>query len=432
MFSILIVRVVIIPILSVCITVTLLYLILPLLSYYYQLSPQLLSSYGLANNGHYGQDLETVELDRLSFVIQQAVDILLEKSQNNFEHLHTVEIIINSLLEYFQRLRSSIPLGSVIQSPKLSVEIVLLYGLSKLYIREEPHISIGLKMLLPLLAQLRADDKVILEGSVDIDSNRECFSAAGPDLSKLDDVVETISELDGAIIDYTDSSTLHGDGNLQISVNNNDGNRVSGDSSGVQYTAVSTGSNYGTSSSALPGQRYNSDRFPAIDDSELIPLDLEPLAYVGEGGEGEVRDGGVGKGEKEKEGEGVDEIDLIPLTFDGENTVDDTDPYGGDTDALFPPSEEDKKREQKEVEGLERSAQDSQTFLLRQRLRIAEELTRIGIYLHSLYVCMYVCMCVYVCLCMCVCVWCVCTTHREILLSHRLNHVRIFNMIIAI
>ena len=251
------------------------------------MSPQLLSSYGLANNGHYGQDLETVELDRLSFVIQQAVDILLEKSQNNFEHLHTVEIIINSLLEYFQRLRSSIPLGSVIQSPKLSVEIVLLYGLSKLYIREEPHISIGLKMLLPLLAQLRADDKIILEGSVDLDSNRECFSAAGPDLSKLDDVVDTISTLDGTIIDYTDTSALHGDGNLQISVNNNDGNGVSVDSSGGQYTAVSTGSTYGTLSSALPGQRYNDDGFPAIDDSDLIPLDLELLAYVGEGeGEG--------------------------------------------------------------------------------------------------------------------------------------------------
>lgn len=378
---------------SVCLYNSHFTLILPLLLYYQQLSPQLLSTYGLANNGHYGQDLETVELDRLSFVIQQAVDILLEKSQNNFEHLHTVEIIINSLLEYFQRLRSSIPLGSVIQSPKLSVEIVLLYGLSKLYIREEPHISIGLKMLLPLLAQLRADDKVILEGSVDLDSNRECFSAAGPDLSKLDDVVDTISALDGTIIDYTDTSALHGDGNLQMSVNNNDGNAISGDSSGGQHTAVSTSSTFGTSSSALPGQRCNDNGFPAIDDSELIPLDLEPLAYVGEG-EGEGRDEGIGgggwKGEKEKVGEGVDEIDLIPLTFDGENTVDDTDPYGGDTDALFPPSEEDKKRERKEVEGLERSAQDSQTFLLRQRLRIAEELTRIGIYLHCLRLCMCV------------------------------------------
>ena len=342
----------------------------------------MLSSYCLANNGHYGQDLETVELDRLSFVIQQAVDILLEKSQSNFEHLHTVEIIINSLLEYFQRLRSSIPLGSVIQSPKLSVEIVLLYGLSKLYIREEPHISIGLKMLLPLLAQLRADDKVILEGNLDQDSNRDCFSAAGPDLSKLDDVVDNIRELDGTIIDHSEASTLHGDGNPQITSNNNNND----DNCGSGHTAVCISSTYGTASSALP----DNDGFPDIDDSELIPLDLEPLAYVGEGeGHGKGVDGGDGEsnGEKEMEKEVLDEIELIPLAFEVENAEENDDPYGGDTDALFPPNEEDMKREQKEVEGLERSAQDSQTFLLRQRLRIAEELTRIGIYLYCVCLC---------------------------------------------
>lgn len=352
----------------------------------------MLSSYGLANNGHYGQDLETVELDRLSFVIQQAVDILLEKSQNNFEHLHTVEIIINSLLEYFQRLRSSIPLGSVIQSPKLSVEIVLLYGLSKLYIREEPHISIGLKMLLPLLAQLRADDKILLEGSVDLDSNRDCFSAAGPDLSKLDYVEYNFGELDGAAINISDALAaqpgVEKDGNLEVT--------ICGDSTGIDpgpVSAVSTSSTYGSTSSAVTGLPYGDENYGDIDDSELIPLDLQPLAYDGEEhgqghGHGEDGDGdtGIGQGERKVEGdgigdeekEGVDDIELIPLAFDNQNEGEHIDPYSGDTDALFPPSEEDMKREQKEVEGLESSAQDSQTFLLRQRLRIAEELTRIG------------------------------------------------------
>ena len=411
------------------------------LLYNSQLSPQLLSSYGLANNGHYGQDLETVELDRLSFVIQQAVDILLEKSQNNFEHLHTVEIIINSLLEYFQRLRSSIPLGSVIQSPKLSVEIVLLYGLSKLYIREEPHISIGLKMLLPLLAQLRADDKILLERSVDLDSNRDCFSAAGPDLSKLDDVDHNFRELDGTIMDIDDTSAvqqgIEKDGNL--------GATSSGDSTRVDpgpVSAVSTSSTYGSTSSAIPGLPYGAVDYGDIDDSELIPLDLQPLAYDGEGhgqghGHGEDVDAGEEKGERKGEGEGkgdeekegVDEIELIPLAFDNQNEGEHIDPYSGDTDALFPPSEEDMKREQKEVEGLERSAQDSQTFLLRQRLRIAEELTRIGMLCYvmlccamvwyviicSLYllvcvlgtrflICVFLCCCMLVCMYVCVCV----------------------------
>jgi hypothetical protein len=376
--------------------------------YNLQLSPQLLSSYGLANNGHYGQDLETVELDRLSFVIQQAVDILLEKSQNNFEHLHTVEIIINSLLEYFQRLRSSIPLGSVIQSPKLSVEIVLLYGLSKLYIREEPHISIGLKMLLPLLAQLRADDKILLEGSVDLDSNRDCFSAAGPDLSKLDDVDHNFRALDGTIMNIDDTSVVQQgvekDGNLGVT---SGGDSIGADSGPV--SAVGTSSTYGSTSSAIPGLPYGAEDYGDIDDSELIPLDLQPLAYDGEEhgqgqGHGEDVDAGIEKGERKGEGdgigdeekEGVDEIELIPLAFDNQNEGEHIDPYSGDTDALFPPSEEDMKREQKEVEGLERSAQDSQTFLLRQRLRIAEELTRIGT-LRYVVLC-YVTLC-YVTLC---------------------------------
>ena len=283
-------------------------------------------------------------------------------------------------------MRSSIPLGSVIQSPKLSVEIVLLYGLSKLYIREEPHISIGLKMLLPLLAQLRADDKILLEGSVDLDSNRDCFSAAGPDLSKLDDVDHNFRELDCALMNIDDTSAVQQgvekDGNLGA---------ISGiDSTGVDpgpLSAVSTSSTYGSTSSGITGLPYGAEDYGDIDDSELIPLDLQPLAYDGEGhGHGHDVDAGIEKGERNGEGEGkgdeekegVDEIELIPLAFDNQNEEEHIDPYGGDTDALFPLSEEDMKREQKEVEGLERSAQDSQTFLLRQRLRIAEELTRIG------------------------------------------------------
>ena len=100
-----------------------------------------------------------MEFDRLSFVLQQVIDILLEKSLTNNEHLLTIDIIINSLLQYLQRLQSEIPMGSVITPPKLSVEIALLYGLSKLYVREEPSVTTGLKMILPLLAKLRADDK---------------------------------------------------------------------------------------------------------------------------------------------------------------------------------------------------------------------------------------------------------------------------------
>lgn len=90
-------------------------------------------------------------------------DILLEKSQTNGEHLYTIEIIINSLLQYLQRLQVSIPLGSLISPPKLSVEIALLYGLSKLYTREEGNVTTGLKMILPLLSKLRADDLIIKE-----------------------------------------------------------------------------------------------------------------------------------------------------------------------------------------------------------------------------------------------------------------------------
>jgi hypothetical protein len=69
--------------------------------------------------------------------------------------------VINSLLEYYQRLHASIPVESFIAPPKLSTEIILLYSLSKLYLRKEPHVGVGLKMIMPVLAQLRADDAIL-------------------------------------------------------------------------------------------------------------------------------------------------------------------------------------------------------------------------------------------------------------------------------
>jgi hypothetical protein len=120
-----------------------------------------LNIYQLQREDHHGQDLETVELDRLTFVIQQVADILLEKSITNSDHLHTVNLVVNSLLEYYQRLHASIPVESFVALPKLSTEIILLYSLSKLYLRKEPHVGVGLKMIMPVLAQLRADDAIL-------------------------------------------------------------------------------------------------------------------------------------------------------------------------------------------------------------------------------------------------------------------------------
>lgn len=278
--------------------------------------------------------METVELDRLSFVVQQVVDILLEKSQNNYEHLHTVDLIINSLLEYLQRLRASIPLESVMPPPKLSVEIVLLYGLSKLYIREEPHVSIGLKMLLPLLAQLRADDKVVgqternqgLGSGVEFDSS----GAIGTEQNDVLGVEGSSSEVmasassgveDPRSVDATaDSGPLvpHTD-----SGQDEDNTAVAGAGAASSETTTTTADADANADSAVPAQGM-----------------------------------GVGSGV----GAGVGE-----------------DIYG-DSLSLLPATDYDKEFAKKELEGLERSKHDSQTFLLRQRLRIAEELTHIGAY----------------------------------------------------
>jgi hypothetical protein len=280
-----------------------------------QTNPEFLSSYGLQCNGHYGQDMETVELDRLSFVVQQVVDILLEKSQNNYEHLHTVDLIINSLLEYLQRLRASIPLESVVPPPKLSVEIVLLYGLSKLYIREEPHVSIGLKMLLPLLAQLRADDKVVGQ------TERNLGLGSGFEFDPLGAVGTGQNDLLGAVVE--------------------------GSSEGIV--------------SAPSAVEHPRSADAAADSGSVVPEEIgdtvgaaaaSSMTYVNVDGALPAQGTGVGVGE-----------DIYGESF-----------------SLFPATDYDKEFARKELEGLERSKHDSQTFLLRQRLRVAEELTHIGMY----------------------------------------------------
>ena len=45
-----------------------------------QVDQSFLNIYYIVGTDHYGQDLETVEMDRLSFVIQRVSDILLEKT----------------------------------------------------------------------------------------------------------------------------------------------------------------------------------------------------------------------------------------------------------------------------------------------------------------------------------------------------------------
>ena len=263
----------------------------------------------------------TVELDRLSFVVQQVVDILLEKSQNNYEHLHTVDLIINSLLEYLQRLRASIPLESVVPHPKLSVEIVLLYGLSKLYIREEPHVSIGLKMLLPLLAQLRADDKVVNQA----ERNQGLGSGTGPDS------IESIG---------TEKNNLLG--------------------------TEGTDSAEGISSSEVVASASLGMEDPGS-------VDADDTSHTAPGADGSVSDVALSG-------------TTATAATDSDSNGDSAPPVLGDdicsdSFALLPASDYDKEFARKELEGLERCKHDSQTFLLRQRLRVAEELTHIGAYL---------------------------------------------------
>jgi hypothetical protein len=280
--------------------------------------------------------METVELDRLSFVVQQVVDILLEKSQNNYEHLHTVDLIINSLLEYLQRLRASIPLESVMPPPKLSVEIVLLYGLSKLYIREEPHVSIGLKMLLPLLAQLRADDKVVgqternqgLGSGVEFDSSGAIGTEQNDVLGVKGSSSEVMASASSGVEDPRSVDATADSGPLvphTDSGQDEDNTAVAGAGAASSETATTT---------ADADANANAD-------SAVSALGM-----------------GVGSGV----GAGV-----------GEDTY-------GDSLSLLPATDYDKEFAKKELEGLERSKHDSQTFLLRQRLRIAEELTHIGAY----------------------------------------------------
>ena len=72
--------------------------------------------------------------------------------------------------------------------------------------------------------------------------------------------------------------------------------------------------------------------------------------------------------------------DIIPdpLPEINENENNNKNDKNNENDNLFPTLDYDKKLLEKELEGAERSEHDSQTFLLRQRLRIAEELTHLG------------------------------------------------------
>jgi hypothetical protein len=270
--------------------------------------------------------METVELDRLSFVVQQVVDILLEKSQNNYEHLHTVDLIINSLLEYLQRLRASIPLDSVVPPPKLSVEIVLLYGLSKLYIREEPHVSIGLKMLLPLLAQLRADDKVV--GQTERNQGL------------------------GSVVEFDPLGAIGAEQNDLL------GTDVEGSSSEVMASSPS-------------GVEDPRSVDTAADSGSLVPEEIDGTAASASSATATTTgdaDGDAAAGD-------INADSALPALGTGVGE----DIYG-ESFSLLPASDYDKEFARKELEGLERSKHDSQTFLLRQRLRVAEELTHIGMY----------------------------------------------------
>jgi hypothetical protein len=271
--------------------------------------------------------METVELDRLSFVVQQVVDILLEKSQNNYEHLHTVDLIINSLLEYLQRLRASIPLDSVVPPPKLSVEIVLLYGLSKLYIREEPHVSIGLKMLLPLLAQLRADDKVVGQ------TERNLGLGSGVEFDPLGAIGEEQNDLLGTDVEGSSSEFM------------------------------------ATSTSGVEDPRSVD---AAADSGSLVPEEIDGTAGAASASSATATTTGDVDGDAAGD---VNADGALPALGTGVGE----DIYG-DSFSLLPATDYDKEFARKELEGLERSKHDSQTFLLRQRLRVAEELTHIGMY----------------------------------------------------
>ena len=357
-----------------------------------QVDQSFLNIYYIVGTDHYGQDLETVEMDRLSFVIQRVSDILLEKTVINYEHLHTVEIIMNSFLQYLQRLKSSIPLGSVMTPPKMSMEITLLYGLSKLYVRSEPHVSVGLKILMPLLAKLRSEDKLINLNKLDITINIE------NNLHETDpgSIIPSNSNLN-LNLNLNSSENLKNDMNIdEICIMDGDDNRVD----------VYSNKNSDNSSEMTLLQNVTED-IKAIEDIKnyddncidnqcsdndiIVTAELENKGvtvkkfrkYSKDEDQDIVEEERVAEcaqnkeefNKVEKEVEKHD--DLNGKVEEGKRNINtfESDLQAADTRII---DQQTEKKEKNEKEEELKMKHEAQIFLLRQRLRIAEELTNIG------------------------------------------------------
>ena len=338
-------------------------------------------------------------MDRLSFVIQQVSDILLEKSLINFEHLHTVEIVMNSFLQYLQRLKSSIPLGSVITPPKMSMEIGLLYGLSKLYVRLEPHVSTGLKILMPLLAKLRSDDKLINLNKLDSTINNENISnetdpgsiiASNLNLNSTENLENEIIIDDVGIMDgekngvdvYLNNKNEEGSEMLNCLEN------VGKDEEGIN-DFINSNNNSDIGISSINDSNTISDKIFRNREEENVEESITKVdehlreedqkaeeeeeervaENAGENGGEEV----VGEKVTQKEVEKDDE-----LKAEKEKGKQDINTLESDIITIDKQIQKKEKEEKEEKEEELKMKQEAQIFLLRQRLRIAEELTNIG------------------------------------------------------
>ena len=337
-------------------------------------------------------------MDRLSFVIQQVSDILLEKSLINFEHLHTVEIVMNSFLQYLQRLKSSIPLGSVITPPKMSMEIGLLYGLSKLYVRLEPHVSTGLKILMPLLAKLRSDDKLINLNKLDSTINNENISNETDPGSIIASNLNSTENLENEII-IDDVGIMDGEKNgvdVYLNNKNEEGSEmlnclenVGKDEEGINDfinsnnssdIGISSINDSNTISDKIFGNREEENVEESITKVDEHLREEDQKAEEEEEEERVAENAGENGGEEEvcekvtqKEVEKDDE-----LKAEKEKGKQDINILESDIITIDKQIQKKEKEEKEEKEEELKMKQEAQIFLLRQRLRIAEELTNIG------------------------------------------------------
>ena len=336
-------------------------------------------------------------MDRLSFVIQQVSDILLEKSLINFEHLHTVEIVMNSFLQYLQRLKSSIPLGSVITPPKMSMEIGLLYGLSKLYVRLEPHVSTGLKILMPLLAKLRSDDKLINLNKLDSTINNENISDETDPGSIIASNLNSTENLENEII-IDDIGIMDVEKNgVDVYLNNkneegsemlNCSENVGKDEEGINdFIHSNNSSDIGISSindrNTITDQIIRNREEENVEES-ITKVD-EHLREEDQKAEDEeeerVAENAGENGGEEKVGEKVTQKEVEKddeLKAEKEKGKQDINILESDTITIDKQIQKKEKEEKEEKEEELKMKQEAQIFLLRQRLRIAEELTNIG------------------------------------------------------